>query len=135
MEITIESTVNASMDRVWAAWTSPEEITQWNFASDDWKCPSAQIDLKVGGRFNYRMEAKDGSMGFDFEGEFTGIAPKKSIEYSLGDDRNVTVSFLQVEEGTRVVETFEAEDEMSAEQQKQGWQSILNNFKKHVEGR
>lgn len=103
------------------------------FAIDEWCCPRAEIDLKDGGRFKYRMEANDGSAGFDFEGVFTKVAPQQSLHFELGDDRLVTIEFMQTANGTRVAETFEAEDENSAEQQKQGWQSILNNFKKYVE--
>ncbi|MCP1727572.1 uncharacterized protein YndB with AHSA1/START domain [Natronospira proteinivora] len=134
MEISIETTVNAPIERVWQAWTTPEEIKCWNFASDDWCCPDATLDLKVGGKFNYRMESKDGSMGFDFEGEFTAIDSPYRIEFTLGDERVVKVSFHEIGDNVQVVETFEAEDEMSAEQQRDGWQSILLNFKKHVEG-
>ncbi len=133
MEISIETMVDAPLERVWAAWITPEDITQWNFASEEWCCPRAEIDLQAGGKFSYRMEAKDGSMGFDFEGTFTAITPRESIEYALGDDRKVRITFTQTGSGVRVVETFEAEDAFSAEQQRQGWQSILNNFKKHVE--
>lgn len=115
------------------AWITPKDIMQWNAASEEWHCPDAQIDLSEGGRFSYRMEAKDGSMGFDFEGTFTVVQPKDRIEFTLGDDRRVEVSFTATGEGVRVVETFEVEDEHTAEQQRQGWLSILNNFKKHVE--
>ncbi len=133
MKITIATDVNAPLAIVWNAWITPQDITQWNFASDDWCCPRADIDLQAGGKFNYRMEAKDGSMGFDFEGEFTHIIPEKSLHFTLGDDRTVCVDFTATDQGTRVTETFEAEDEYSAEQQKTGWHSILNNFKQHVE--
>jgi uncharacterized protein YndB with AHSA1/START domain len=133
MKITIETTVNAPVEKVWKAWTTPENITQWNFASEDWQCPRAKLSLTCGGKFNYRMEAKDGSFGFDFEGEFTSITVNHEIEFSLGDNRKVAVIFIPAGNATRVVETFEAEDEHSAEQQRQGWQAILNNFKKHVE--
>ena len=135
MQITIEAEVAAPPSVVWDAWVTPAHITQWNFAIDAWCCPRAEIDLRVGGRFKYRMEAKDGSVGFDFEGVFTKLAPQQSLHFALGDDRLVTIEFMQTAHGTRVAETFEAEDENSAEQQKQGWQSILNNFKKHVEAR
>lgn len=135
MQITIETTVNAPMDRVWRAWITPQDITKWNFAIDEWCCPDAKLEFEVGGDFSYRMEAKDGSMGFDFEGRFSAIDEHKSIEYVLGDDRKVKIDFLDTGEGIRVVETFEAEEEHSEEQQRQGWQSILNNFKKHVEER
>ncbi len=133
MKISIETTVNAPIEHVWSAWVTPENIKHWNFASDDWCCPDAQIDLTVGGKFSYRMEAKDGSMGFDFEGMFTSIDANNHIEYALEDGRKVSITFSKVEQGIRIVETFEAEDEHFGEQQKQGWQSILNNFKRHVE--
>ena len=135
MEISIETTVNASIEQVWAAWITPDDIKAWNFASDDWWCPDAKIDFEVGGQFNYRMEAKDGSMGFDFAGRFTSISPNECIEYALDDGRKVRIDFSVSEPGTRVLETFEAEDALSAEQQRLGWQSILNNFKQHVEAK
>lgn len=135
MKISIETEVKASLTAVWNAWVTPEDITSWNYAIDEWRCPKAEIDLEVGGKFNYRMEAKDGSMGFDFEGTFTEINPQKSIRFELEDSRVVTVDFSESAQGVRVIETFDAEDENSAEQQKQGWQSILNNFKKHVESK
>jgi uncharacterized protein YndB with AHSA1/START domain len=133
MTIRIETTVEAPVQTAWHAWTSPDMITRWNFASDDWACPRAEIDLRPGGSFNYRMEAKDGSMGFDFAGQFTVVDAPRRIEYALGDDRKVIVEFSAVAGGTRVVESFEAEDAFSAEQQKQGWQAILDNFKKLVD--
>jgi uncharacterized protein YndB with AHSA1/START domain len=133
MKITVETEVAAPLKQVWDAWVTPDHITKWNFAIDEWCCPRAEIDLKIGGTFKYRMEAKDGSFGFDFEGVFTKVAPQQSLHFKLGDERLVTIEFQQTANGTRVAETFEAEDENSAEQQKQGWQSILNNFKKHVE--
>ena len=133
MKITIETTVYAPIEKIWAAWTNPEHIVRWNFASADWQCPAAEIDLNVGGKFKYRMEARDGSMGFDFEGTFTAIETRRKIQFVLDDDRNVTVSFEESDSGVRVVETFEAENELTGEQQRQGWQSILDNFKTHVE--
>lgn len=135
MKIVIETEVQAPLATVWDAWVTPKDITNWNFAIDEWCCPSAEVNLEVGGNFNYRMEAKDGSMGFDFEGTFTKIESNESIHFELGDNRVVTVEFIETINGAKVVETFEAEDENSAEQQKQGWQSILNNFKKHVESK
>lgn len=135
MRISIETEVKASPAAVWNAWVSPEDITRWNFATDEWHCPKAEISLKLGGTFSYRMEAKDGSMGFDFEGMFTEIQPHRLIRFELEDSRVVTVEFLETAEGVRLVESFDAEDKNSAEQQKQGWQSILNNFKKHVESK
>ena len=133
MKITVEAEVTAIPKEVWYAWVTPDHITKWNFAIDEWCCPSAEIDLRAGGKFKYRMEARDGSVGFDFEGVFTKIAPQESLHFALGDERLVTIEFTQTANGTRVTEMFEAEDENSAAQQKQGWQSILNNFKKHVE--
>jgi uncharacterized protein YndB with AHSA1/START domain len=135
MKISIETEVNASLDTVWSAWVTPENITEWNFATEEWCCPRAEIELKVGGKFNYRMEAKDGSMGFDFDGRFTKVTPNDSIHFELEDNRVVTVQFVETSNGVRVIEAFDAEDENSAEQQKQGWQCILNNFKKHVESK
>lgn len=135
MEISIETEVEAPLSTVWHAWVTPEDIIHWNFAIDDWCCPSAEIDLEAGGKFCYRMEAKDGSVGFDFEGEFTEIDVHKAIRFQLGDVREVTVEFIETDTGVRVVETFDAEDENSAEQQRLGWLGILNNFKKHVESK
>ncbi|MEL6359867.1 MAG: SRPBCC family protein [Pseudomonadota bacterium] len=133
MKVTVEIVVAASVSRVWEAWTSPEDIMSWNFAIDEWCCPAAKVDLKAGGKFNYRMEAKDGSMGFDYRGEFTKISPFNEIQFKLDDGRSVTVEFNELEDGVRVIETFEVEDQNSAEQQRQGWQGILGNFKKHIE--
>lgn len=133
MKISIEATVNAPIAKVWKAWTTSDDITKWNFASPEWCCPKAQIDLKPGGKFSYRMEAKDGSMGFDFYGKFTAVDEMKLIKFYLGDNREVEVKFTESGESVTVIETFEAEDENSAELQKKGWQSILNNFKSHVE--
>lgn len=133
MNISVATEVLATPTRVWNAWVTPEHITKWNFAINEWCCPSAEIDLRVGGKFKYRMEAKDGSIGFDFEGVFIKVAPRQSLHFELGDKRQVAIEFTQTANGTRVVESFDAEDEHSAEQQKQGWQSILNNFKTYVE--
>lgn len=133
MKITVTTTVKAPVQRVWAAWTTPESITKWNFASDDWCCPHAVIDLAVGSKFSYRMEAKDGSFGFDFEGNFTRVETNKSIEYIMDDGRKVWVSFEETADGVVVSETFDAENQHSAEMQRQGWKSILENFKKHTE--
>ena len=133
MKISIETTVNAPLTDTWDAWITPSDITNWNFATEGWQCPKADINFEVGGKFNYRMEAKDNSAGFDFGGVFTKIIPNMSIHYKLEDNRIVTIDFIETPAGVRVVESFEAENENAAEQQKQGWQSILNNFKKHVE--
>lgn len=135
MKITVATIINASLDSVWTAWTTPADIIQWNFASNDWTCPSAKIDLRVAGSFNYRMAAKDGSMGFDFSGTFTSIIERQQIEYALEDNRKVLITFAPVEQGISLVESFEAEDEHAGEQQKQGWQCILNNFKQYVESK
>lgn len=135
MRISIETEVEASLATAWGAWVTPEDIKSWNFAIDEWCCPRAEINLKAGGKFKYRMEAKDGSMGFDFEGTFTKVTLNKSIHFELDDKRVVTVDFVETANGVSVIETFEAEDENSAEQQRQGWQSILNNFKRHVESK
>ncbi|MBC76094.1 MAG: ATPase [Halobacteriovoraceae bacterium] len=133
MKVSIETIIDSTLEKVWSAWTTPAYITAWNFASEEWCCPKTEIDLEPGKNFNYRMEAKDGSMGFDFSGTFTEIKPNEFIEYALEDGRRVSISFEQTDNGVRVVESFDAEDENSAEQQKQGWQCILNNFKAHVE--
>jgi uncharacterized protein YndB with AHSA1/START domain len=133
MKITIQTTVKANIEKVWSAWTSPEDINQWNAASDDWHNPKSINDLRVGGTFSYRMEARDGSMGFDFGGTYTNIVPKRLIEYVLGDDRKVTVVFETTPEGVNVIESFEMEDTHTAEMQRQGWQCILERFRAHVE--
>ena len=133
MDITVEALVNNTLEQVWAAWVTPEHVMQWNFASEDWCCPAASVDLKEGGRFNYRMEAKDQSFGFDLEGQFDRIESLSCIEYHLDDERRVSVSFQSVSGGVQVTQTFEAEDTHTEEQQKEGWQAILNNFKTHAE--
>lgn len=133
MIIDIEITVNAPLQKVWDCWTQPEHITQWNFASDEWCCPSATNEMVVGSDFSWRMEAKDGSMGFDFWGTYTEISLLKSLQITLGDDRKVEIGFEITENGVRVLESFETEDENTAELQRNGWQAILNNFKMHVE--
>lgn len=133
MNITIETSVKAPIDRVWAAWNDPRAIEQWNAASPDWHTPRASVDLREGGQFSSRMEAKDGSMGFDFAGTYTRIEPQRLIEYAMGDTREVRVEFIPVGNSVTVRETFDAEDTHSAEQQRQGWQAILDNFARHVE--
>ena len=133
MKISIETEVAADAAAAWRAWTTPADITSWNFASDDWCCPHAQIDPVAGGRFCYRMESRDGTMGFDFEGEFTEDRKGKSLRFRLDDGREVSVEFIEIPGGVRVVETFEAEDIHTPEQQREGWLAILQNFKRHVE--
>ena len=131
--ITIEATVNAPIEKVWNYWTSPEHITQWNAASDDWHTPKATNDLTVGGRFTSRMEAKDGSFGFDFGGTYTEVSTHKKIAYTLDADRTVSITFTPTATGVKVVESFEAETQNSEELQRAGWQAILDNFKKYTE--
>ena len=132
MKISVETTVAAPIDEVWRAYTTPEDIKQWNAASDDWHTTSATVDLRVGGAFSSRMEAKDGSMGFDFAGTYTYIVQNKLIEYSFGD-RTAQVEFADGPKGVRVRVTFDSENTYSVEQQRDGWQAILNNFARHVE--
>jgi uncharacterized protein YndB with AHSA1/START domain len=134
MKITVETLVKAPIERVWQAWTTPSDIVQWNAASADWHTTRASVDLREGGAFSSRMEAKDGSMGFDFEGTYTRVVPLQLIESSFGD-RTMQVAFSQEAGGVRVRETFEAETTHSIEQQREGWQAILDNFARHVEGR
>jgi len=133
MKITVETVVAASLERVWEAWNTPADIVAWNFASDDWRCPSARVDLRVGGTFGTRMEAKDGSFGFDFNGTYTAVDAPHRLEYAMEDGRTVQVTFAPDAEGVRVSESFDAEDQNSAELQRSGWQAILENFRRHVE--
>jgi uncharacterized protein YndB with AHSA1/START domain len=131
--ITVETIVNAAVEKVWAYWTQPEHITQWNNASDDWHTPRAENDLREGGSFTFRMEAKDGSMGFDFCAVYDAVQTNEYISYTLGDDRKVKIIFTSIGNTTKVVENFEAEDVNPVELQQGGWQAILNNFKKYTE--
>jgi uncharacterized protein YndB with AHSA1/START domain len=133
MKITVETVVKADLRKVWAAWNNPEDIKQWNAASDDWHTPRATVDLREGGKFVARMEAKDGSEGFDFEGTYTRVVPRKLVEYRMTDGREVTVEFKPDAGGVRVRETFDAEDQNASELQRQGWQAILDSFALHVE--
>lgn len=132
MKITVANTIHAPIDRVWQAYTTPEDIVQWKAASDDWHTTTASVDLRVGGNFSSRMEAKDGSAGFDFAGTYTNIVPHSLIEYVFGE-RQARVEFEETPEGVRVQVTFDAEDEFPVEQQQAGWQAILDHFKSHVE--
>ena len=134
MKIAVETTVEAPIEQVWHAYTTPEDIKQWNAASDDWHTTAATVDLRVGGAFSSRMEAKDGSMGFDFAGLYTKIVEHKLIEYSFGD-RAAQVEFAAGPNGIRVRVTFDSEPTHSIEQQREGWQAILNNFARHVEAK
>jgi uncharacterized protein YndB with AHSA1/START domain len=134
MKITVVTIVHAPIASVWSAYTTPNDIKQWNAASDDWHTTRSTVDLRVGGSFTSRMEAKDGSFGFDFAGTYTKIVPNELIEYSFGD-LTCAVEFVPGSSGVTVRVTFDAESENPAEQQRQGWQAILNNFAKHVETR
>ncbi|NTE05760.1 polyketide cyclase [Agrobacterium tumefaciens] len=131
--ITIEATVNAPVEKVWAFWTQPQHITKWTFASGDWHVPYAENDLKVDGKFKTTMAAKDGSMQFDFEGIYSIVNEHKLIAYELADGRQVKITFEEIDGQTQLTETFDPEDQHPIEMQKEGWQSILNNFKKYTE--
>ena len=131
-KISVQAIINAPVTIVWKNWTSPEAITKWNNASDDWHTPLAENDLRVGGKFLFRMEAKDGSMGFDFGGVYDKVDANKLIEYKIDDGRKVEIKFSVENNKTKVVETFEAENFNSIELQRTGWQSILDNFKKYT---
>jgi uncharacterized protein YndB with AHSA1/START domain len=131
--ITVQSSINKSISQVWDCYTKPEHIVKWNFASDDWHCPAATNDFRLGGKFSYTMAARDESFSFDFSGTFVQIADKKHIEILLDDNRKVWLNFTESGNETNVVEKFEAETENTVELQQTGWQMILNNFKKHAE--
>jgi len=131
--ITVAITINAPVEKVWDLWIGPEHIICWNFASDDWHSPKAENDLRVGGRFSYRMEPKDGGEGFDFSGEYTKVDKHSLIEYKLDDGRNVQIIFSSADGKTTIKESFEAENENSVELQREGWQSILDNFRRYAE--
>ena len=131
--ITVEATINAPVNRVWKFWTLPEHIIHWNNASDDWHTPWAENDFRVGGSFLSRMEAKDGSFGFDFGGAYNEIRMHELIAYTIFDGRKVRISFNSSDNSTSISESFEAEGVHSIELQKSGWQSILDNFKHYVE--
>ena len=132
MKITVETNIAAPIEDVWRAYTTPADIMQWNAASDDWHTTAATVDLRVGGSFSSRMEAKDGSMGFDFAGTYTNIVTHNLIEYSFGD-RTAQVEFADGPKGVKVRVTFDSEATHPIEQQRDGWQAILNNFARHVE--
>lgn len=131
--ITVQTTVQLPAEKAWEIWTQPQHIINWNFASDDWQCPTAESDLKAGGRFTSRMEAKDGSMGFDFGGTFNEVRPYEFISYTMDDNRKVSVTFTKTDNGTEITETFEAESVHSMEEQQAGWQTIIDNYKKYAE--
>lgn len=131
--IEVSALVQAPIEKVWHCWTNPEHITKWNFAIDTWQCPSASNDLKVGGKYIARMEAKDGSFGFDFEAVYDSVIEMKELTYTMTDGRQSTTHFMDKGNDTLVTTIFDAETENPVEMQQQGWQAILNNFKKYVE--
>jgi uncharacterized protein YndB with AHSA1/START domain len=133
--ITVYTVINQPVEKVWKLWTSPEDIVNWNNASDDWHTAKAENNPVEGGRFSYRMEAKDGSMGFDFSGVYDKVTINKQIKYTLDDGRKVSLGFTALDGKTKIVETFESEAVHSFEAQRDGWQAILNNFKKYTESK
>ncbi|MBM3178313.1 MAG: SRPBCC domain-containing protein [Bacteroidetes bacterium] len=135
IKIVVEARIKASLEKVWGCWVTPQDIVQWNAASADWHTVSATNDLRVDGEFSFRMEAKDGSFGFDFQGKYTTIEPMKTIAYRIIDDRLVEIRFKVEDSEVWVEETFEAESMNPVALQEQGWQAILNNFKLYVESK
>jgi uncharacterized protein YndB with AHSA1/START domain len=134
MKITVQTKVNATPDEVWRAWTTPGDIVKWNSASDDWHTTKATVDLRPGGAFSSRMEAKNGSMGFDFAGEYTLVEEPRRLEATFGD-RTMQVEFIAEDGGVTIVETFDAETQNPEDMQRQGWQAILDSFTRHVEAK
>ncbi|MCD2426128.1 SRPBCC family protein [Niabella pedocola] len=132
-KITVATTINAPVEKVWAYWTEPEHIKKWNSASEDWHTPHAENDLRTGGRFSSRMEARDGSMGFDFGGVYDEVKTHEQIDYTMGDDRKVNIVFSGEGNHTAVTETFDAENTNPVDMQQAGWQAILDNFKRYTE--
>ena len=132
-KVTVEATVNAPVEKVWKTWSEPQHIKQWCAASDDWHAPKAENDLKTGGTFSTRMEAKDGSFGFDFGGVYDNVKKNELIEYTMGDGRKVRVAFTPSGDTTKIVETFDAETTNPVDMQRTGWQAILDNFRKYTE--
>ena len=135
MKITVETVVQAPLDPVWNAWNDPAAIEQWNAANEDWHTTRSTVDLREGGKFLSRMEARDGSEGFDFEGTYTRVVPRETIEYRMSDGREVEVEFVERPGGVLVRETFDAEAENPPELQRQGWQAILDSFARYVQAR
>lgn len=131
--IKVENNIKAPMAKAWAAYSQPEHIVNWNFASDDWCCPKAETDFRPGGKYKARMEAKDGSFGFDFEAVYNEIIPQSKIVYTIADGRKVINTFEEKNGETKVITEFEAESQNPEEMQRDGWQAILNNFKDYVE--
>lgn len=132
-KVTIQAQIVANPNKVWDFWTNPKHIVHWNFASDDWCCPKADNDLRVGGKYSARMEAKDKSFGFDFECIYTEVVILKTINYTMGDGRTAHTTFEETSSGTKVTTVFDAEETNPVEMQKNGWQAILNNFKMYAE--
>lgn len=135
MKITVETPIRADLQTVWSAYNTPEDITRWNSPSEDWHSPRSRVDLREGGRFSTRMEAKDGSAGFDFEGIYTRVVPHQLIEYRMDDGREVEVRFQPSADAVNVRVVFDAETENSADMQRHGWQAILDSFGRYVEGK
>lgn len=135
IKVTVEATIKAPVEKVWKLWSTPEDIKQWNSASDDWHTPKAENDLRTGGTFSSRMEAKDGSFGFDFAGVYDEVINHQLIAYTMGDGRTVKVTFTANGNETKVTEVFEAENQNPIDMQETGWQAILNNFKKYAESK
>lgn len=133
MKISVSVLIERPLAEVWLGWNTPASIMEWNAASPQWHCPQSLVDLRAGGRFCHHMAARDGSMGFDFEGTFTEIRAPTGLRYVMDDGREVSVQFVEEQGGTRVEEVFDAESRHSDEQQRAGWQSILDNFKRHME--
>jgi uncharacterized protein YndB with AHSA1/START domain len=131
--ITIKASILANAEKVWNYYTQPAHITQWNFATPEWHCPHAENDLRAGGKYLARMEARDGSFGFDFEAVYTGVKAHERLDYVITDGRKVTVELTPVGSTTEIIVSFEAETENSPELQRDGWQAILNNFRNYVE--
>lgn len=131
--ITVQNTINASIEKVWEFWTQPEHIKNWSFASAEWHTPYAENDLRAGGKFKSIMAAKDGSMSFDFGGEYTLVENHKAIEYVLDDGRKVEITFTETPDGVEIIQSFDPETQNSEEMQQGGWNAILDNFKSYVE--
>ena len=133
LTITVETSIAVPIEKIWEHWTLPKHIVKWNNASDDWHTPRAENDLQVGGKFNFHMAARDGSMGFDFNGTYTAVDLNKKIEYTIADGRHVKVEFIKHGKSYKIIETFEAEEMNTLELQRKGWQAIMDNFKKYTE--
>ena len=133
--ITVEVIIDAPVEKVWETWVNPEDVINWNAASDDWHTPKAVNDLQIGGKFNYRMEARDGSVGFDFWGTYDDIVENENIFYTMGDQRKVWLTFHSMGDATHLVEEFEAEDQNPIDMQRKGWQAILDRFANYIEAK